>query len=195
MTKLRFALAMLFALSIVPFRLAAQAGAKPDNSKPMTTLKVQVTFTESEGEKKVANLPYTFYVTAGESKSSPTQPWSKIRIGSRVPVYTGKDGGMEYVDVGTNIDARGFSTDDGRFDLTFDLDRSWVEGDVLVSTDKPINTPTDATGGHFKEPIIRQFRTELSLTMRDGQTIQNTQAADPISGRVFTITITANVVK
>jgi len=31
--------------------------------------------------------------------------------------------------------------------------------------------------------------------MRDGQTVQTTQAADPLSGRVLTITVTMNVVK
>jgi len=31
--------------------------------------------------------------------------------------------------------------------------------------------------------------------MSDGQTIQATQAADPLSGRVLTITVTLNVVK
>lgn len=192
MTKLRFALTILLALLTIPLHLAAQEGAKLNAAKPLTTLKVKVVFTENEGEKKVANLPYTFYVRVGASGSP---PWSKIRIGSRVPVYTGKEDSMQYIDVGTNIDARGFSTDDGRFDLTFDLDRSWVEGDVLVPVDKSVNTPADTTGGHFKEPIIRQFRTELSSTMRDGETIQDTQAADPLSGRVFTITITMNVVK
>ncbi|MEI4861508.1 hypothetical protein Q8G41_28375, partial [Klebsiella pneumoniae] len=74
------------------------------------------------------------------------------------------------------------------------LERSWVEGEVPVSA---------GTGGSVgesnptqnREPIIRQFKTELTLAMRDGQTIQTTQAADPLSGRVLTITVTMNVVK
>ena len=117
-----------------------------------------------------------------------------MRVGSRVPVYVGKDGGMQYIDVGTNIDARGFPADEGRFDIYLNLERSWVEGDVLVPAEKS-PTAVDANSGHFKEPIIRQFKTELNLTMRDGQTIQTTQAADPLSGRVLTITVTMNVVK
>jgi hypothetical protein len=194
MTKLRLALAVLLALAAIPLRLAAQSAAKPDGNNPTTTLKVQVTFTETEGEKKVANLPYAFFMRVGEPKG-PSAAWSKLRMGSRVPVYVGKDPGMQYIDVGTNIDARGTMTDDGRFDLTFDLERSWVEGDVVVPAEKSVNLPADAAGGHFKEPIIRQFRTELNLTMRDGQTVQTTQAADPLSARVLTITVTASVVK
>ena len=69
------------------------------------------------------------------------------------------------------------------------------EGDVLVATERSAGGAVDANSPHFKEPIIRQFKTELTLTMRDGQTVQTTQAADPLSGRVLTITVTMNVVK
>jgi hypothetical protein len=58
-----------------------------------------------------------------------------------------------------------------------------------------LNSSGNGNADHFKEPIIRQFKTELTLTMRDGQTVQNTQAADPISGRLITTTVTINVVK
>ncbi len=194
MRKLRFPLAVLFALSAVPLHLAAQDNAKTDSKKAPVTLKVQVTFTETEGEKKLANLPYMFFLKAVDN--SPVPPaWAKVRIGSRVPVYVGKENGMQYVDVGTSIDARGFIRDDGRFDLTFSLERSWLEGDVAVPMEKPSSTPSDPTTGHFREPIIRQFKTELPLTMRDGETIQTTQAADPLSGRILTISVTINAVK
>ncbi len=194
MRKLRFALAVLFAVAAVPLHLAAQDSAKTDGKKAPVTLKVQVTFTETEGEKKLANLPYMFFLKAVDNSTSPP-PWAKVRIGSRVPVYIGKESGMQYVDVGTNIDARGFTRDDGRFDLTVDLERSWVEGDVIVPMEKASSTPSDPGTGHFREPIIRQFRTELSFTMRDGETVQTTQAADPLSGRVLTISVTINAVK
>jgi hypothetical protein len=194
MGKSRCAVAVLFVMSALPLFLAAQENAKPDNKKPGTTLKVQVTLSEMEGEKKVANLPYTFFLKAQEPASG-APPWTKVRIGSRIPVYVGKEGGMQYIDVGTNVDARGFILEDGRFEIYLDLERSWVEGDVLVPTEKPFNSPTDPNAGHFKEPIIRQFRNEQTFTMSDGQTMQSTQAADPLSGRVITATVTINVVK
>jgi hypothetical protein len=146
---------------------------------------------EREGEKKVANLPYTFFIRAGEG--GPGSPWTKLRTGSRVPVYVGKDAGMQYVDVGTNIDSRALAADDGRFDVTLNLERSWVAGEVEVPVEKSAGAVADA--GHFKEPIIRQFKTELTMPMRDGQTSEVTQAADPGSGRVLIITVTVNVVK
>lgn len=193
MRKANFALAALLAFAIFTPCSPAQDKPRPDGKTPVTTLKVQVTFAEQDGEKKLANLPYTFFLNAADT--SPSSPWTKVRMGSRVPVYAGKDGGMQYIDVGTNIDARGLATDEGRFSISLNLERSWVEGDVLVPTEKPAGSTVDPNSGHFKEPIIRQFKTELTLTMRDGQTVQTTQATDPLSGRVLTITVTMNVVK
>jgi len=197
MKKLWFAFAVILGLAVIPLHLRAQENPKPESKKPAITLKVQVTFTESEGEKKLANLPYTFFIRVGEQGPTPA-PWTKVRVGSRVPVATGNDKGtaqFQYIDVGTNIDARGYFADEGRFDIYLDLERSWVEGAVPVQTEKTMNSPNDPDAGHFKEPIIRQFRTELTLNMRDGQTIQNTQAADPISGRIITTTVAINLAK
>jgi hypothetical protein len=194
MTRIRLVLPSFFALLIVPIHLIAQENPKPESKKPAVSLKVQVVLAESEGEKKLASLPYTFFLKAAESGPVPP-PWTKVRIGSRVPVHAGKEGGLQYIDVGTNIDSRGFLADDGRFDIYLNLERSWVEGEVVLPAEKSSAATSDSESGHFKEPIIRQFKTELNLTMRDGQTTQTTQAADPLSGRLLTITVTVNVVK
>lgn len=193
MKKVTLVLATVLALTLACFRISAQENPKPETRKPATILKIQVTITENEGEKKLSNLPYTFFIRATDAAI--TQPWTKVRIGSRIPVFVGKEGGMQYLDVGTNIDARGFPSDDGRFDISLSLERSWVEGDVVVPVEKSASSTVEPNSGHFREPIIRQFKTELSLTMRDGQSTQTTQAADPLSGRVLTITVTMNVVK
>jgi hypothetical protein len=192
MKRARIALCVL-TLLIGAFALHAQDKAKSEAKIPPATLKVQVTITETEGEKKLVNLPYAFYMRAGEG--GPGSPWTKVRMGSRVPVYVGKDGGMQYIDVGTNIDARGFVGEDGRFDLSLNLERSWVEGDVAVPVDKPLAQSGDGHSGQFREPVIRQFRTELVLTIKDGQTMQSTVATDPLSGRMLAINVTMNVVK
>jgi hypothetical protein len=192
MRTVRMVAAVILALLILPFRMLPQESPKSDAKKPSSTLKVQVTFTETEGEKKVANLPYTFFLKAAE----PIPSWTKLRMGSRVPVYVGKDGGMQYIDVGTNIDARATPADNGRFDVFVNLERSWVEGDVTITPEKSsANGSADQNAERFKEPIIRQFKTELTLTMHDGETVQTAQAADPLSARVLTITVTINAVK
>lgn len=192
MRKAHIGLAAVTTLALMSPPLFGQDKPKPESNPPETTLKLQVTFAEHEGEKKLASLPYTFFVQASEGHNS---PWTKVRTGSRVPVYAGKDGGMQYIDVGTNIDARAIGSGEGRYDVSLLLERSWVEGDVLVTAARVGTNAADVSAGPFKEPIIRQFKTELSLRMRDGQTVQTTQAADPLSGRVLTITATINVVK
>jgi hypothetical protein len=192
MRKARIALGVLTLLTAT-VTLRAQDKVKSEAKVLPAVLKVQVTITETEGEKKVVNLPYTFYMKAGEG--GPASPWTKVRMGSRVPVYVGKDGGMQYIDVGTNIDARGFAGEEGRFDLNLNLERSWVEGEVAVPVERPGGQTTDSHAGQFREPVIRQFKTELVLTMKDAQTIQSTLATDPLSGKVLAINVTMNVVK
>jgi hypothetical protein len=133
------------------------------------------------------------FVTA--DSFAPGSPYSKVRIGSRVPVYTRKDGSMQYIDVGTNIDARANGADNGRFSIVLSIERSWVEGDVLIPGEKVAGHTSESASVPFKEPIIRGTRTDFTLTMRDGQTMQTTQAADPLSGRILAIGVTMNVVK
>jgi len=169
----------------------AQEKANTSSKSSGTALKLQVTIVERDGEKKVANLPYTFFIKSDYGNS----PWTRLRTGSRVPVYVGKEHGMQYIDVGTNIDARAFTTEDGRFDIALNLERSWVSGEVEVPLDKSDGAVVDPGATHFKEPIIRQFKTELTMPMRDGQTSEITQAADPGSGRILTIMVTVNVAK
>jgi hypothetical protein len=187
----RSTLVALASLILLAPHLFAQEKPASNAKSAAASLKLQVTIAEQEGEKKVASLPYTFFLRAGES--APASPWTKVRMGSRVPVHAGKEG-MQYLDVGTNIDARAIAVADGHFDLSLNLERSWVEGEVPVSSEKTGNLG-ESNPTQNKEPIIRQFKTELTLSMRDAQTVQTTQASDPLSGRILTITVTMNVVK
>ena len=153
-----------------------------------TPLKISVTFTEFEGDKKVKSLPYAMVVVADGRP-----PKSVIKIGSRVPVYTGKEsGGFQYLDVGSNIDCQASRTKDNKFDIRLNLERSWVEGNVAVAVD-----PGTAlqSSGQFPEPVLRQFKSELSLTLRDGQTVESSFATDPLSGKVFKVEVALNIVK
>jgi len=153
-----------------------------------TPLKVSVTFTEFEGEKKVKSLPYTMVVVADGRP-----PKSVLKMGSRVPVYTGKENGMQYLDVGSSIACQANRTKDNKFDVRLDLDRSWVEGDVAVPVDR--GASSGSSSGQFPEPIVRQFRSELSLTLRDGQTVESMFATDPLSGNVLKVEVSLSIVK
>ena len=159
-----------------------------------TPTKVQVVFVEYEGDKKVKSLPYVLYVNAPHAAHLQPGP-TKIRIGSRVPVFTGKEGGMQYLDVGTNIDARSARGSDDRFILELVLERSWVEGDVQVPAAGSTNKSDESSAPIFRQPIIRQFRSDLDLSLRDGQTVEGTMATDPLSGKVLRVEVTLNVIK
>jgi hypothetical protein len=152
-----------------------------------TPLKISVTFTEFEGDKKVKSLPYAMVVVADGRP-----PKSVVKMGSRVPVYTGKESGMQYLDVGTNIDCQASRTKENKFDIRLNLERSWVEGNVAVAVDPGVSLQSS---GQFPEPILRQFKSELSLTLRDGQTVESSFATDPLSGKVFKVEVALNVVK
>ncbi|MGA2095312.1 MAG: hypothetical protein ABSH39_03360 [Candidatus Acidiferrum sp.] len=189
-------IASLLMLGLLSPAVVAQDKPKPDEKdRPevqTTPIKVQIVFTEFEGEKKVKSLPYSIYINAqnaGEVKS-----WVKFRIGSRLPIYIGKNE-MQYIDVGTNMDARSAYTSDGHVLLYITLERSWVDGEVSVPITKADASPTDAPAGHFQEPIIRGFKSELDLKLREGQPVESTVATDPVSGKVEKVEISYTVVK
>src|SRR6266851_8310794 len=111
MRKARISLVVLLFGVLSPF-CSAQDKPKADDSQRAevrtTPVKVQIIFTEFEGDKKVKSLPYTLYINAPDAPEWKSSSFVKLRVGSRVPVYTGgTTGNMTYLDVGTNIDTRG----------------------------------------------------------------------------------------
>ena len=102
-----------------PMSTRAQEKPKADDKAPVTVhptpLKVQIVFTEFEGDKKVKSLPYNLVVVADGRP-----PNSKLRMGSRVPVYTGKENGMQY-----------YIVEQERYDNTTEMDCAKAyDGDV-----------------------------------------------------------------
>src|SRR5260370_33789443 len=75
-------------------------GPKPDERTPaVTPLRVQVVFSEYDGDKKVSSLPYSFIVNADQRRA---RPGSQIRNGARSPISAGKDQ-FTYLDIRTNV--------------------------------------------------------------------------------------------
>jgi hypothetical protein len=147
---------------------------KSDVTAAVIPLRVQVVFTEFDGDKKISSLPYTFTVNADERR---VRPNSQVRNGVRVPVSNGKDQ-YTYMDVGTNIDCSALQQDDGRFKLSMTIDRSSLS--------------PDAQGGN---PAVLQFRAEINPILKDGQTIESIAATDPLSGHVHHVSVTLTVLK
>jgi hypothetical protein len=153
-------------------------------------VKVQFVFTEFEGEKKVKSLPYNMVID--------TSHMNKLRIGSRVPVATGKENGgvqFQYFDVGTNLDCAALPVQDGKFQLRLSLERSWVEGDVSIASEKVEGQGKDHSDSIFRQPVIHQFKFEDTIVLRDGQTLETNYATDPLTGKVAKLEVTLNVVK
>jgi len=195
MQKLTRSFLLLVVALLFSPQLRAQDKPSTESKPPVvvrpTPLKIQIVFTEFEGDKKVKSMPYTSVFTADPGRG---QDFAKLRIGSRVPLYTGKEGGLQYIDVGTNLDCRADRFDDGKFGLRLSLERSWVQGDVRVPVDRSIAQP-GGTSGEFKEPVIGQYKTDVYLLVRDGQTVESTVATDPLTGNVLKIELTLTVLK
>ena len=171
-------LMVLALLAVMAFGAVAQEPKpKPDPLTPsVTPLRVQVVLAEYDGEKKVSSLPYSFTVNADERRA---RPGSLIRNGVRIPVITAKDQ-FTYVDIGTNVDCSATLQEDGRYKLQMTLDRSSVS--------------SESSGGSGT-PVIRQFRMDLNPVLKDGQTVESVASTDPLTGHVYHVSVTLNVLK
>jgi len=174
---------ILALLAVITLTAGAQenpkstAGSKPDDHTPaVTPLRVQVVFSEFDGEKKVANLPYSFTVNADERRA---RPGSQIRNGARIPIVTAKDQST-YIDVGTNIDCSATLQEDGRYKLQMVLERSSI-------------SPDTASG--ISNPVVRQFKADVNPVLKDGQLVESIVSTDPLNGHVYHVSVTLSVVK
>ncbi len=183
----------------VPPRASAQDKTKSsetlkaaENAKPVIPLKVMLVLSEFDGEKKISSLPYGLFVSTADRST-------RVRSGMRVPVATGSFGTgatagnagtisplvntqLTYLDVGTNIDCSAQAEDDGRYKLMITIDRSSIAGEP-------------SSVGNLGNPIIRQFRSDFALSLKDGQTIESVMATDPLTGHVLRVGVTLNVAK
>ena len=94
-----------------------------ERAKPGIPVKVQIIFSEYEGDKKISSMPYSF-VSLADDKSWATYNTS-LRTGVRIPVeIESKDQKTTYLDVGMNIDCGIKTEDEGRYFVRLVLDRS-----------------------------------------------------------------------
>ena len=169
-----------------------EAPKPPASEKAITPLRVQVVFTEFEGEKKISSLPYTLLVNADDRGPS---PFAAVRMGLRVPIETSSPGPgtkqVQYQDVGANLDGHAEKAADGRFYLRLNVEKSSVYAPAAGQKPASVGGNEIPSG----QPIIQQFRSQVSLLIRDGQTIQSTVATDPVTGHTLKVDVTLNVIK
>jgi hypothetical protein len=190
-----FAVLLTTLLFVVPRAFTQEKEKSSDSAKPaetaktITPLRVQVVFTEFDGDKKIGSLPYSFLVNA-DDRGAP----AAVRMTFHVPVEVSSGAGAKHVGqypLTTNLDGRAEKTDDGRFLLRLSLEKSAIY--LTGANQKP-----SSLGGNevsASEPVQQEFRTQVNLLIHDGQTIQSTVATDPVTGHVMKVDVTLNVIK
>ena len=172
---------------LAPGGLAQERPKPAEESKPVIPLKVHVVLNEFDGERRISSLPYTVIANADDRART------SLRMGLRVPVaLQGKDNQFQYIDVGTDLDCLVKTAESAGYRLELTIRRSslYAPGADRKSFDW---SPGDSPLG--SQPIVRQFNVNLSLLVRDGQTVQSTVATDPVSGRVLKVDATVSTAK
>jgi len=183
---------LLSTLSLAPQLGLAQASQeKPkfeERAKPTIPVKLQVVFSEYDGEKKISSMPYSFTVITDEKLGSYYSSAS-LRTGVRVPVDAGgAEQKTNYMDVGSNIDCGIKTTDDDRYQVHMTFERSALSPNSGAQTEKLQVSRPDAP------PLVRQFKASVNMILKDGQTSE-TVSTDPINGHSLHLSVTINVPK
>jgi hypothetical protein len=202
-----FAVVTAFVLAALAAPVAAQEEPKreapkapeavtprPPRKTP-TLLRVQIAIARYQGERKVANVPYTVLVTTDGKHV-------RLRMGVEVPITVASFGkpdapsnpvtSFQYKNVGTNIDCRvEDQVGDGLFQLMVGVESS------SIYTTSEGRTPGGLveTGLVPDRPLFRTFNININPILRDGQTVQTVASTDPVTGEVVKIDLTLNVVK
>ena len=181
-------LLLLCALCLPIVQMRAQEKPKTEERvRVPTPIKVQIVFTEYEGDKKISSMPYSFTVISDEKVGGRYS--TSLRTGIRVPIETdGKDQKTTYLDIGSNIDCGIETGEDGRFHLFLIFDRSALYPNKSAEGERLVADP----GGL---PLVRQFRTSENLILKDAQTSENLLSTDPLNGHTLRVSVTINVQK
>jgi hypothetical protein len=160
----------------------------------IVSLKVTITLSKYQGEKKVSSLPYELTVRTDNNKAS-------IRMGTQVPTPTfgapnpaaeSKPapfiGPFVMKDVGTNIDCTATNLDNGRYAVTVTIEDTSIYEDSQKA-DIPNGSKVSGVSA------TRTFRTTNALVLRDGQSTEFTTAVDKVSGDMIRATVAVAVIK
>ena len=171
-------------------------------AKEMKLLRLQITFTDYDGDKKIDSLPYVLHLGAYDdpnrkSGDAENNEVTKMKFGLRIPVATGgaaggKDLQFQYIDVGTNLYLRVENVHDGLYTIDISADRSMATGptaDALAHKGLALGSAGESLGA---EPVIQQFTVDIPVELRDGQTTTSVIGTDPIGGHVLKMEVTLN---
>lgn len=162
---------------------------------PSATLQVQIVISRFLGDRKVASLPYGFFVPAVPVGAGPRER-VRMRMGVDTPVpktaVVGDAKGsvgtteVQYRNVGTNIDCWVGDLGDGRYQVNSNVENS----SALVGSETG-SGPATASG----LPLFRRFEAFINPILKPGQSLQAVASTDPVTGEVVKIDVTIGVVK
>jgi len=169
--------------------VAATSGARAqDRATPTASipLKVQVVLSRYDGDRKLASMPYTLMVNAGDKDNRAT-----LRMGVALPVTgVGANGPTVTVhDIGTNMDCTAGPAVDGRFRISLAVNHSSVYENDQTHLQPTVPRPGDTA------QLVRSFTSSFFVLLRDRETAQSIAATDPVTGEVMKIDVTLTVVK
>jgi hypothetical protein len=139
-----------------------------DASKSLTAFRLDFALSEFEDSKRINTRHYSMNLVPGYT------PSNEIKIGSRVPVE-GKQGDMQYIDVGTNIWSR----------LTERGDALQLEVRADLS-----NFANPEQESRTAMPLLRQLRINASTVAMPGKPTVVGIVDDPNSKRQFQLEVT-----
>ena len=166
-------LLMLAGLYAPPGR--AQESEKPARAaekRSAGTYRLDIVVNELEDSKKVNSRAYSVLLE-GEN-------WSKLRIGSRIPIQ--QQSGIVYMDVGLSLDCRLRESASG------------LSLEVILEMNS-FAIPEQGAEERPATPPLRNFRTQTTSALALGKPTVVTSADDMASKRRFQVEVTASKVK
>jgi len=152
---------------------AQESGPKKnteDTEKALSAFRLDFTLTESEDGRKINTRHYSMNIVPGYT------PSNEIKIGSRVPVE-GKQGDVQYIDLGTNIWSRMTERGDAlQLEVHADL-TNFANPEQESRTAMPL-------------PLLRGLRIYASTVAMPGKPTVVGVVDDPDSKRQFQLEVT-----
>lgn len=173
------AVLILLCCAVLPACAQEASGeAQPGKSKIVQAYRLDFSFNEFEGDKKINTRHYSMNLTSDQS--------NEIKIGSRVPITTfmnRKEGGegqeIQYLDVGTNLWAK-----------LRPIENSDEEELVVRSEVSSLDLSAQGASGPTADPAIRQIKIEGSTILVEGKPLIVSSMDDPTSKRQFQLEVT-----
>jgi hypothetical protein len=152
---------------------------------------VQIVVARSKSGRAISRLPYTVTCIADGSGRPAT-----LRMGVEVPVAVGGGKGIQYRNVGLNIDTScDFLQNDDRMRVKIAVEQSSISDAGGAATALRAKTSAASEESVEGNPMFRTFNSTFQALLRDGQSALSTAATDPVTGDDVTIEATLKVLR